>query len=135
MNTPAQTLLPVPGLRAWAARNRQALLPTLEPAAALHLTFYRAGLYLAAITAGPGVPPPRRHIPYRLALLAGTLAEGVGQLTQRTAPPPVMRYGVQLLGGENRFDISRARHELGFAPPGYPGRGRAARHRLVSDHM
>ena len=25
-------------------------------------------------------------------------------------------YGVQLLGAENRFDISRARHELGFAP-------------------
>jgi nucleoside-diphosphate-sugar epimerase len=27
-----------------------------------------------------------------------------------------MRYGVQMLGGENRFDISRARHELGFSP-------------------
>jgi nucleoside-diphosphate-sugar epimerase len=72
--------------------------------------------YLAAMAAELGVPPPRRRLPYRLALLAGTLAEGVGQLTQRTAPPPVMRYGVQLLGGENRFDIRRARHELGFAP-------------------
>jgi nucleoside-diphosphate-sugar epimerase len=27
-----------------------------------------------------------------------------------------MRYGLQLLGGENRFVISRARHELGFSP-------------------
>jgi nucleoside-diphosphate-sugar epimerase len=27
-----------------------------------------------------------------------------------------MRYGIQLLGGENRFIISRARSELGFAP-------------------
>jgi nucleoside-diphosphate-sugar epimerase len=72
--------------------------------------------YLAAIAAELGVPPPRRRLPYRLALLAGTLAEGVSQLMQRTAPPPVMRYGVQLLGGENRFDIRRARHELGFAP-------------------
>jgi nucleoside-diphosphate-sugar epimerase len=27
-----------------------------------------------------------------------------------------MRYGVQLLGAENRFDISRARRELGFCP-------------------
>ena len=72
--------------------------------------------YLAAIAAELGVPPPRRHIPYRLALTLGTAAETVGRLGQRTSPPPVMRYGVQMLGGENRFDISRARHELGFAP-------------------
>jgi dihydroflavonol-4-reductase len=32
------------------------------------------------------------------------------------APPPVMRYGLQLLGGENRFCIARAREELGFTP-------------------
>ena len=31
-------------------------------------------------------------------------------------PPPVMRYGLQLLGGENRFSITRAREELGFHP-------------------
>ena len=72
--------------------------------------------YLAAIAAELGVPPPRRRLPYRLALLAGTAAETLGHLTQRTSPPPVMRYGVQLLGAENRFDISRARHELGFCP-------------------
>jgi nucleoside-diphosphate-sugar epimerase len=28
----------------------------------------------------------------------------------------VMRYGMQLLGGENRFSIARARSELGFSP-------------------
>jgi 2-alkyl-3-oxoalkanoate reductase len=72
--------------------------------------------YLAAIATELGVPPPRRRLPYRLALLAGTAAETVGHLTQQTSPPPVMRYGVQLLGAENRFAISRARHELGFAP-------------------
>jgi nucleoside-diphosphate-sugar epimerase len=72
--------------------------------------------YLAAMAAALGVPPPRRHIPYRLALMLGTAAETVGHLTQRTSPPPVMRYGVQLLGAENRFDISRARRELGFCP-------------------
>jgi nucleoside-diphosphate-sugar epimerase len=27
-----------------------------------------------------------------------------------------MRYGLQLLGGENRLSIGRARHELGFSP-------------------
>ena len=72
--------------------------------------------YLAAIADQLGVPPPRRRIPYRLALLGGTCAEGLGRLARRPQPPPVMRYGIQLLGGENRFDISRARRELGFAP-------------------
>jgi 2-alkyl-3-oxoalkanoate reductase len=72
--------------------------------------------YLAAIATALGVPPPRRHIPYRLALLAGTAAETMGRLAQRISAPPVMRYGVQLLGAENRFDISRARRELGFCP-------------------
>jgi nucleoside-diphosphate-sugar epimerase len=27
-----------------------------------------------------------------------------------------MRYGLQLLGGENRFSIGRARRDLGFEP-------------------
>jgi nucleoside-diphosphate-sugar epimerase len=72
--------------------------------------------YLAAMAAELGVPPPRRHIPYRLALLLGTAAEALGHLLHRQQPPPVMRYGVQLLGAQNRFDISRARHELGFSP-------------------
>jgi nucleoside-diphosphate-sugar epimerase len=72
--------------------------------------------YLAAIAAELGVPPPRRHIPYHLALMMGAAAETVGHLTRRKLAPPVMRYGVQMLGGENRFNISRARHELGFSP-------------------
>lgn len=72
--------------------------------------------YLAAIAEQLGVPAPRRRIPYRLALLAGTCAESLGRLARRPQPPPVTRYGIQLLGGENRFVISRARRELGFAP-------------------
>jgi nucleoside-diphosphate-sugar epimerase len=72
--------------------------------------------YLATIAAELGVPPPRRHIPYHLALMMGAAAETVGHLTRRKSAPPVMRYGVQMLGGENRFNISRARHELGYTP-------------------
>lgn len=72
--------------------------------------------YLAAIAAQLGVPPPQRRIPYQLALLAATCAESLGRLTRRQQPPPVTRYGIQLLGGDNRFRVSRARRELGFAP-------------------
>jgi 2-alkyl-3-oxoalkanoate reductase len=72
--------------------------------------------YLSAIAAELGATPPKRHIPYRLTLLFGTMAESGARLARRQQPPPVMRFGVQLLGGENRFVISRARQELGFAP-------------------
>jgi nucleoside-diphosphate-sugar epimerase len=72
--------------------------------------------YLAAIAAELGVPEPARHLPYRLALAAGAAAEATWGLVCRGEPPPLMRYGIQLLGGENRFVISRARDELGFDP-------------------
>jgi nucleoside-diphosphate-sugar epimerase len=72
--------------------------------------------YLAAIAAELNAPAPTRHIPYKLALAAGAAAETLGRLTHRREPPPVMRYGMQLLGGENRFITTRAREELGFEP-------------------
>jgi nucleoside-diphosphate-sugar epimerase len=72
--------------------------------------------YLGAIAAELNAPVPTRHIPYKLALAAGTAAETLGRLAHRREPPPVMRYGMQLLGGENRFVITRAREELGFEP-------------------
>jgi nucleoside-diphosphate-sugar epimerase len=72
--------------------------------------------FLAAIAVRLGVPPPTRRIPYRAAVLLGATAEGLGRVTRRRQPPPVMRYGIKLLGGENRFNIGRARRELGFSP-------------------
>src|SRR5207248_10940043 len=42
--------------------------------------------YLAAIAAELGVPPPRRRLPYRLALLAGPVRETMGLYTQRGTP-------------------------------------------------
>ena len=72
--------------------------------------------YLGAIAAELGVPPPKLRIPYRLALAVGLAAESLGYLSRSRRPPPITRFGTQLLGGENRFVISRARNELGFAP-------------------
>jgi nucleoside-diphosphate-sugar epimerase len=72
--------------------------------------------YLGRIAAELGVAPPKRHLPYRAALLMGTAAETAWHLLRRRQPPPVMRYGLQMLGGENRFVITRARTELGFVP-------------------
>src|SRR5207245_7954808 len=71
---------------------------------------------IAAIAEALGAPLPTRRIPYRLAVWIGAVAERLGHLARSGHPPPVMRYGMQLLGGENRFSIACARHELGFAP-------------------
>jgi nucleoside-diphosphate-sugar epimerase len=72
--------------------------------------------YLTAIAQELGAPPPTRRIPYKLAVGIGAIAERLGHLVGRNEPPPLMRYGMQMLGGENRFSIARARCELGFAP-------------------
>jgi nucleoside-diphosphate-sugar epimerase len=70
--------------------------------------------FVTAIAAELNVPPPARRMPYRLATTLGGLAEDLARLARTR--PPIMRYGMQLLGGENRFVITRARNELGFDP-------------------
>ncbi len=72
--------------------------------------------FIGALAGELGAPAPTRSLPYGLALRLGAIAEARGRLARSPEPPPVTRYGVQLLGGENRFDISRARRELGFSP-------------------
>jgi nucleoside-diphosphate-sugar epimerase len=72
--------------------------------------------FVDAIAAELDVPAPRRRIPYQVALGAGAFAEAAGHLAGADRPPPLTRFGVQLLGGENRFIISRARRDLGFSP-------------------
>jgi nucleoside-diphosphate-sugar epimerase len=72
--------------------------------------------FLTAIATELGAPPPRRRIPYHAAVAAGATAETAGHLARLRHAPPLTRFGVQLLGGENRFIIDRARHELGFSP-------------------
>jgi 2-alkyl-3-oxoalkanoate reductase len=72
--------------------------------------------YFNALAKELGVSPPRRHIPYRLALTLGATAEMVGHLMHTKQPPPIMRFGLMQVAGENRFVINRARSELGFVP-------------------
>jgi len=72
--------------------------------------------YFGAIATELGVPVPTRRLPYRLGLVMGAAFESAARMGRRQQPPPVTRYGIQLLGGENRFSIERARRELGFSP-------------------
>lgn len=72
--------------------------------------------YLGRMADELGVPPPRRRVPYRLAITMAAVAEAATRMMGRQQAPPLTRFGVQLLAGENRFSIRRAREELGFLP-------------------
>jgi nucleoside-diphosphate-sugar epimerase len=72
--------------------------------------------YFNTIAAELGVRPPSRHIPYRAAISLAAASEMVGHLARMQQPPPLMRFGLIQLAGENRFVIHRARRDLGFAP-------------------
>jgi nucleoside-diphosphate-sugar epimerase len=74
------------------------------------------GEYLKTIASELGVPPPTRHVPYRLALALGTASMMAGRLMRMKKEPPLMRFGLQVMAGENRFLIDRARRELGWSP-------------------
>jgi dihydroflavonol-4-reductase len=62
-----------------------------------------------------GVAAPRFTVPHWLALAAARVEAGASALTGR--PPNAPLTGVRLAGRRVRFDNSRARGELGFAPP------------------
>lgn len=62
-----------------------------------------------------GVAAPRFTVPHWLALAAARLEAGVSALTRRAPAAPLT--GVRLAGRRVRFDNSKARDELGFAPP------------------
>jgi nucleoside-diphosphate-sugar epimerase len=74
--------------------------------------------YLNTIADALQVPHVSRKFPFSAAYLAGYSAELAWKAMGRRkkAPPPLMTYGVTLLGGDQQFSIKRARHELGYAP-------------------
>ena len=72
--------------------------------------------YLEAIAAELAVAAPTRRVPLWVAWTLAAALEGRARLPRRNEPPPMTRYGVELLGREKRFTIDRARRELGFSP-------------------
>jgi nucleoside-diphosphate-sugar epimerase len=60
------------------------------------------------------LPEPKRHVPYAAAYLLCRVSELVARATGR--PPRISRAALKVLGVSRFFDISRARHELGYQP-------------------
>lgn len=63
-----------------------------------------------------GVPRARRSLPYGAVYGIAVLIEGAAHLLQRTTPPLMTRYGVRLVACHCRYDINKARRELGYRP-------------------
>jgi nucleoside-diphosphate-sugar epimerase len=63
-----------------------------------------------------GFPPPRRSLPFSAVFSAASLMEAWARLRQRSTPPAFTRYGVRLVASDCRYDIGKARRELGYRP-------------------
>jgi dihydroflavonol-4-reductase len=67
-----------------------------------------------AVARATGRPAPRRTVPLALALAAARAEAGIARLTGREPTAPLT--GVRLAARPCRFDSSKARAALGFAP-------------------
>jgi nucleoside-diphosphate-sugar epimerase len=63
-----------------------------------------------------GVPRARLSLPYGAVYGIAALIEGAAHLTRRTTPPRMTRYGVRLVACHCRYDISKAKRDLGYKP-------------------
>jgi nucleoside-diphosphate-sugar epimerase len=71
---------------------------------------------LDALAAELGLAPPRRSVPFGVVYAAAWLLELVARAVRSATPPPITRYGARLVACDCRYDISRARRELGYEP-------------------
>ncbi|MHB8836232.1 MAG: NAD-dependent epimerase/dehydratase family protein [Candidatus Methylomirabilia bacterium] len=69
-----------------------------------------------ALAAVVGAPRARLSLPYGAVYGIAALVEGAALLAGRTTPPSMTRYGVRLVACHCRYDIGKARRELGYEP-------------------
>jgi nucleoside-diphosphate-sugar epimerase len=63
-----------------------------------------------------GVPRARLSLPYGVVYGIAALIEGAALLVRSASPPRMTRYGVRLVACDCRYDIGKARRELGYQP-------------------
>jgi len=71
---------------------------------------------IEAIAGAMGAPPPRVSLPFWAVYGTAALVEAAARLAGRQTPPPVTRYAVRLVACDCRYDIGKARRELGYRP-------------------
>ncbi len=64
-----------------------------------------------------GVAPPRKNMPGWLVRPLARITETVWRLLRLKSTPPLSRFQLDFVALPRRYDISRAKRELGYAPP------------------
>jgi 2-alkyl-3-oxoalkanoate reductase len=75
-----------------------------------------AAYALAQIAEAYGLPPPRTHVPYWAVYSVAAAFETAARATGRAQAPAITRYGVRLVACDCRYDIGKARGQLGYQP-------------------
>jgi nucleoside-diphosphate-sugar epimerase len=98
------------------------ILAALVPAAAgqvYHLTDgepLTAHAAFSALAAAVGADPPRLSLPLPVALAMALVLEWSARLRRAARPPALTRFAVRMVASDSRYDISKARNELGYNP-------------------
>jgi len=71
---------------------------------------------LDQLAAALGAPPPRLSLPFGLVHGVAALCEASARVLRRSTPPALTRYGVRLVACDCRYDLGKARRELGYRP-------------------
>jgi nucleoside-diphosphate-sugar epimerase len=71
---------------------------------------------LSALAEALGVQPPRLSLPFWALYSAAAIQEAAARLAGSSTPPPLTRYAVRLVACDSRYDIAKARRELGYLP-------------------
>ncbi len=74
------------------------------------------GEILDRVCRAAGAPPPRRHVPEALGLLAGSAVDSVWAAAGRTDTPPMTRFVAEQFTTAHWFDQRRTRELLGWSP-------------------
>jgi nucleoside-diphosphate-sugar epimerase len=69
-----------------------------------------------ALAAAMGVPTAGRSLPFWAVYGVAGALEAAARVLRRTTPPRMTRYGVRLVACHCRYDIGKARRELGYRP-------------------
>jgi nucleoside-diphosphate-sugar epimerase len=75
---------------------------------------FRIREFIAAICRELDIRPPRFSVPYAVASALANLSEGWARLIRAREPPLLTRVSVFLLSQDQRFDVSKARRDLGW---------------------
>jgi nucleoside-diphosphate-sugar epimerase len=72
--------------------------------------------FFTALFETQGVTPPSRSIPRAVATAVATIMDLAYKTTRRPVAPPLTRWLVAFMGRDRSYDISAARHDLGYQP-------------------